>query len=106
MFVVVMITVLVRSSPKATSHFVWAEFINFTGWPDGLCFLSSLLTTCFIYGGLDGALHLAEEAPNPRVAVPKAAVNAVVIGFATAFAFTIALLYSISDFEAVIEIQG
>ncbi|KIW13606.1 hypothetical protein PV08_08796 [Exophiala spinifera] len=106
MFIALTIVIFARSSPKADSSFVWASFINASGWPDGLCFLGSLLTTCFIYGGLDAALHLAEETPNPRTAVPKAAVNAVLIGFATAFIFTITLLYSISDFDAVISIQG
>lgn len=106
LFLTIMITVLARSTPKASSTFVWATFINYTGWPDGVCFFTSLLTTCFCYGGLDASLHLAEEAPNPRVSVPRASVSAIVIGFCTAVPFAISLLYSISDFEAVVAIQG
>lgn len=106
LFLSTMITFLARSSPKASNEFVWRGFYNYTGWPDGVCFMTSLLTTCFCYGGLDAALHLAEEAPNPRVTVPRASVSAVVIGFMTAFPFTVALLYSISDFESVVSLHG
>ncbi len=106
LFLTMMISLLARSSPKASTTFVWSTFINFSGWSDGVCFFNSLLTTCFCYGGLDASLHLAEEAPNPRVSVPRASVSAIVIGFCTAFPFTIALLYSISDFEAVVAIEG
>lgn len=106
LFLATFITLLARSSPKATSDFVWKTFINETGWSDGVCFLNGLLTTCFIYAGLDASLHLAEEAPNPRKAVPRAAVLAVGVGFITAFLFSIALLYSISDFKSILAIEG
>jgi choline transport protein len=97
---------LARSSPKADNEFVWNTFINDTEWNNGVCFFNGLLTTCFIYAGLDASLHLAEEAPNPRRAVPRASVLAVGIGFITAFLFTISLLYSISDFETILAING
>ncbi|KAL6786148.1 amino acid transporter [Trichoderma sp. SZMC 28012] len=97
---------LIRSSPKAPSNFVWTTFINQTGWPDGVCFMSSLLTTCFIYSGLDASLHLAEEVPNPRIAVPRACLGAIAIGFLTAFAYLIAMLYSIVDLDSIINFDG
>ncbi|KAI7769409.1 hypothetical protein LZL87_012850 [Fusarium oxysporum] len=96
---------LARSSPKADNTFVWGTFINSTGWPDGVCFFTGMLPTCFIYSGLDASLHLAEEAKNPRVSVPRASVLTISIGFVTATCFTIALLYSISDYEGVLAIQ-
>jgi choline transport protein len=106
LFLVSTIAIFVRSSPKASSEFVWGTFVNSTGWPDGVCFLSALLTTSFIFAGLDAALHMAEEAPNPRTAVPIASVSAVGIGFVTAFIYGIAVLYSISDFEKILGITG
>lgn len=101
-----MISYFVRSSPKASNEFVWGTFINLTGWPDGVCFLASLLTTSFIFAGLDAALHMAEDAPNPRSSVPIASVSAVGIGFVTAFIYAIAVLYAISDFEQFLAIDG
>ncbi|KAH7169458.1 amino acid/polyamine transporter I [Fusarium sp. MPI-SDFR-AT-0072] len=105
MFCTLFVTMLARSSPKADNTFVWGTFINSTGWPDGVCFFTGMLPTCFIYSGLDASLHLAEEAKNPRVSVPRASVLTISIGFVTATCFTIALLYSISDYEGVLAIQ-
>jgi choline transport protein len=102
LFTIGFITLLVRGTPKAPSEFVWATFINYTGWPDGVCFISGLLTSCFMYGGLDGAMHIAEECQNPRQTVPWAMMTAVTIGFFTALPYTIAQLYALTDIEAII----
>ncbi|EED21859.1 choline transport protein, putative [Talaromyces stipitatus ATCC 10500] len=106
LFLISLIFYTVRASPKATSEFVWNTFLNLTGWPDGVCFFAAQLTTCFCFAGLDGALHLAEDAPNPRTAVPRATVTTVLIGFTTAFSIAICILYSISDFESLLTIDG
>ncbi|KAL7904993.1 amino acid transporter [Trichoderma velutinum] len=98
--------ILIRSSPKASSHFVWSTFINQTGWPDGVCFIASLLTTCFIYSGLDASLHLTDEVPNPRITVPRACLGAIIIGFLTTFAYLIAMLYSIVDLDSIRNFDG
>jgi len=106
LFFTTAITLLARSNPKAPSEFVWSTFINQTGWSDGLCFFSGLLTTCFQYAGLDGALHLAEECKNPQKTVPRAMLAAVTIGFCTAFPFAIILLYSVSDIDYILGMNG
>lgn len=106
LFIATSITLLVRSKPKAPSSFVWTTFINQTGWSDGLCFFSGLLTTCFQYAGLDGALHLAEECENPQKTVPRAIMAAVTIGFCTAFPFGIIVLYSVSDIDSILNTSG
>ncbi len=100
------IGLLTRSKPKATNTFVWDSFINFTGWPDGVTFMTGLLTPFFMYCGLDGALHLSEEADDPRRVVPRVCVGVIVVGFCTAFPFAIAILYSISDFDAIVSSTG
>ncbi|KAK5043611.1 hypothetical protein LTR84_011371 [Exophiala bonariae] len=105
-FLATFIGILGRASPKATHEFVWTTFINKTGWPNGVCFLTGLITPAFMYGGLDGALHLSEEAKNPRKIVPRACVGVIIVGFCTAFPFAIALLYSISDFQTITESSG
>ncbi|KAK5047013.1 hypothetical protein LTR84_006955 [Exophiala bonariae] len=105
-FVSDFIGLLVRSSPKATNEFVWTTFINETGWPDGVCFMIGLLPPFFMFGGLDGALHVAEEANNAHRVVPRVTVGVVVVGFCTAFPFAIAIMYSISDFTAIVGSSG
>ncbi|ETI19532.1 hypothetical protein G647_09366 [Cladophialophora carrionii CBS 160.54] len=101
MFLFALITLLARSSPKASSKFVWATFINYTGWPDGVCFIIGLSTSCFMYIGLDASMHIAEECNEPHRTVPWAMITAVLIGCTTAFAYTVAQLYALTDIEAI-----
>ncbi|OCT46155.1 hypothetical protein CLCR_01319 [Cladophialophora carrionii] len=56
MFLFALITLLARASPKASSKFFWATLINYTGWPDGLCLIIGLPTSCFMYIGLDASM--------------------------------------------------
>jgi choline transport protein len=106
LFITTLVAMVVRSSPKASSSFVWTSFINYTGWPDGVCFIIGLSTSCFMYLGVDAAMHLAEECHQPSRTVPKAIMSAVLIGFTTAFPFTIALLYGISDIDSILTATG
>ncbi|KAH6867788.1 amino acid/polyamine transporter I [Thelonectria olida] len=105
-FVVVTVLLIVRPSNKAPDAFVWDTFVNFTGWPDGICFLTSLLTSSFGFTGLDACIHLAEDVSSPKKVVPRAIVLTVAIGFVTTFPFIVVLLYGISDMNAVLAIQG
>ncbi|EXJ68395.1 uncharacterized protein A1O5_08187 [Cladophialophora psammophila CBS 110553] len=102
LFLASFIALLVRSSPKAPSSFVWATFINYTGWADGVCFIIGLSTSCFMYIGLDASMHIAEECKDPSRTVPMAMVTAVTIGCTTAFAYTVAQLYALTDIEAIL----
>jgi choline transport protein len=52
-----------------------------------------------MYGGLDAALHLAEETMNASQAVPRALMATIGIGFLTAFTFAVSMAYCISDLE-------
>jgi amino acid transporter len=103
-FVVILVTCLARSEEKQSNKFVWATFTNRSGWKsDGVAFFTSLVNANYIYGGIDGALHLAEEAKNASTAVPLALLSTITIGLVTAFAFAIAMLYTITDFDAVLK---
>lgn len=68
-----------------------------------MAFLTGLVNANFIYAGLDGAIHLAEECHNASRAVPRALISTVSIGFVTSFAFVVAMTYSYTDFDAVLE---
>jgi len=101
LFAVSIFTTLGRSNSKQSHDFVWITFVNLTGWDEGFAFLYGLLVPCFMYCGLDGALHVAEECLNPRKTVPKVLLMTVGIGFVTAFVFTIVMCYCISNFVLV-----
>ncbi|OQV10176.1 hypothetical protein CLAIMM_14211 [Cladophialophora immunda] len=102
LFLISFIAILARSSPKAPNSLVWSTWINYTGWSDGVCFILGLSTSCFMFIGLDAATHLAEECTNAGRTVPKAVLGAIIIGFCTAFPYAVAVLYGITDVDAII----
>ena len=102
-FLVIFITCLARSPTKQPSEFVWVTFENNSGWSSkGITFLTGLVNANYIYAGLDGAVHLAEECKNASKAVPMALMSTIFIGIVTAFAFAVAIMYSYTDFDAVL----
>lgn len=76
--------------------------MNDSKWPDGIVFLTGQVNTNFMYSGLDGAIHLAEDAINASTAVPMALMATIGIGFVTTFTFVVAMFYCISDFDLVL----
>ncbi|KAH7008648.1 amino acid/polyamine transporter I [Ilyonectria destructans] len=101
-FLAILITCLARSQSKQSDAFVWGNFVNPSGWSaDGVVFLIGLSNPNFIYSGLDGAVHLAEECTDAARTVPKALMSTIVVGFITGFSFAIAMTYCTTDFDAV-----
>ena len=88
------------AQPKQSSYYVWHTFINNTGWSsNALVFLTGLINPTYGFGGLDGAIHLAEDCFDPAKTVPRAICYSLVVGFVTAFFFTVSMLYSLKDVE-------
>ncbi|EXJ84860.1 hypothetical protein A1O3_05535 [Capronia epimyces CBS 606.96] len=102
LFIVVTITCVSLAHPKKDNDFVWNTWVNGSGWPAGVCFLTGLVTPCFMFAGIDSAMHLAEEVQTPARIIPRAIVSSIVVGFVSAFAYTIGMLYCIKDFDAVL----
>ncbi|KAI7762061.1 hypothetical protein LZL87_004368 [Fusarium oxysporum] len=100
-FFVTCITCLSRSR-KQSPEWVWTKFETTTGWNDGVAFMTSLVTPCYMHGGLDAALHLAEETLNASQTVPRALMATIGIGFLTAFTFAVSMAYCISDLEGLL----
>ncbi|QRD91067.1 putative amino acid transporter [Aspergillus flavus] len=103
-FVIIMVTCLARSASRyEASSSVWATFLDGSGWNSGgVAFLTGLVSPNYMYAGIDGALHLAEECRNATTAVPRALISTLVIGFVTSFAFMITMLYCTSDLDTVV----
>ncbi|KAL4958364.1 amino acid/polyamine transporter I [Aspergillus filifer] len=97
-FVAITITCPTRSGVQVNSREIWSTLTNGTGnWPDGIAFLTGLSTPQFMLSGLDATLHLAEECLEPERVVPKAVLVTVMVGFLTAFPFSIGIIYSWAD---------
>ena len=54
------------------------------------------------FGGLDGAIHLAEDCVNATKIVPLATIFSIVTAVVTTFFFAVAMLYCINDIGSVI----
>ncbi|KAF1738116.1 Choline transport protein [Beauveria bassiana] len=91
-FAVVSITALACASPNYNSgKFVFTEFINKTGWPDGVAWLLGLLQ-----GGL--GLTAFPSQKGPRIMV-----GCIGIGISTGSIFLVVLLFVAGDIQQVIE---
>ena len=102
-FFTIVVTCLARSETKQSSRVVWTDFTNGTGWSsDGIVFLTGLISPNYMYAGIDGAIHLAEECKHAAITVPRAIMSTLTIGFITSFLFAVSMTYCIQDFEAVL----
>ncbi|KAJ5864528.1 Amino acid/polyamine transporter I [Penicillium soppii] len=103
-FAVICITVLSCASPNYNSaEFVFTDFINTTGWPDGVAWLLGLLQGGLGVTGFDGVAHMIEEIPNPSVEGPKIMIACVGIGTITGTIFLVCLLFVAGDINKIIE---
>ena len=92
-FGVICITLLACSSPNYQSgSFVYRDFFNETGWPDGLAWLLGLLQGGLGLTGFDAVAHMIEEIPAPTIEGPRIMIACVGIGLFTGFVFLSVLL--------------
>lgn len=101
-FFVIFITCLARSSTKQSAEFVWTQFSDESGWSPGISFLTGLISPNYMYSGIDGAIHLAEECKDPERVVPRALLSTLIIGFITSFIFAVSMTYCIGNFATVV----
>lgn len=102
-FVVILITAPACANPHASGTFVFAHFVNSTGWKsDGIAFIVGLINPNWIFACLDSATHLAEEVPQPERNIPIAILATVGIGAFTSWFYCIALFFCIKDMDQLI----
>ncbi|OQE92882.1 hypothetical protein PENNAL_c0006G06904 [Penicillium nalgiovense] len=101
-FVIVSITCLACASPNYNSaYFVFCDFVNTTGWPDGIAWLLGLLQGGLGVTAFDAVAHMIEEVPNAEIEGPKIMVSCVGIGVFTGSIFLIILLFVAGNMEMV-----
>ncbi|KIM92611.1 hypothetical protein OIDMADRAFT_36482 [Oidiodendron maius Zn] len=80
----VLVALLVQAHPKQSAKFVFADFVNLTGWSsNGIVFMLGLLPGSVAVNGFDSAAHMAEEMDNPRKQVPQVMVGSAVLSAMT-----------------------
>lgn len=102
-FVVISITLLACSHGHYnTGTFVYGNFINETGWPDGIAWLLGLLQGGLGLTGFDAVAHMVEEIPDPTKEGPKIMIYCVLVGLFTGFIFLTVLLLVAGDIDDAI----
>ncbi|KAK5689474.1 choline transporter, partial [Elasticomyces elasticus] len=103
-FFVILVTVPSVTPAHKPASFVFATFINNTGWNQpGIAFIVGLINTNWPFCCLDCATHLSEEVPRPERNIPIAICGTVAIGFVTAWFFAVAMFFSLyGDFEQLV----
>ncbi|KAL4798806.1 amino acid/polyamine transporter I [Aspergillus venezuelensis] len=96
-------TLLAASKEKQSSTAVFTEYNNTSGWGDGWTMIIGITACLWAFSGGDGPTHLAEEVPNPSRTVPIAILLTIAMGFVTVFAWIIALMFVVTDVQAVID---
>ncbi|KAL1407660.1 hypothetical protein Q8F55_007093 [Vanrija albida] len=100
-FLAILITVPATAPTHQPSSFVWTQWQNESGWSNRFVVAATgLVNPAFIWSGIDGAVHIAEDCLNPARTVPLALLSSIALGFVTGLAMSIALLYSVQDVAA------
>lgn len=100
----ILITVPAVAPTHQHAKFVFATFINNTGWAEGgIAFIVGLVNTNWSFACLDCATHLAEEVHRPERMIPIAIMGTVAIGFVTSWFWSMAMFFSIvGDFSDIL----
>ncbi|KAM0411139.1 hypothetical protein ACHAPD_010965 [Fusarium lateritium] len=94
--------VLLSTSDKTDSEFVFATFQNETGWNDGIAWILGLLQSALSLIGYDAVLHMTEEMPTPARDAPLAMVYAVGVGGTTGTIFILVMLFCLTDLPSIV----
>ncbi|KAL6890086.1 amino acid/polyamine transporter I [Trichoderma evansii] len=102
-FVASLVTLLTVQDIKQSSDFVFRQYTNVSGWSDGWAFFIGVTGCLWAYSGVDAPTHVSEEVPNPSRNVPIAIITTMALGIATVLAWNIALMFVVTDLQALIE---
>ncbi|TFY80922.1 hypothetical protein EWM64_g3091 [Hericium alpestre] len=104
---IVMIVGLPIATPhefKNTAQYTFGHFEKSTGWPDGFAFILSFLAPLWTLSGLDGSVHISEEASNASIAVPATIIGATIVGGVLGWAINVAVAFNMgTDLAALID---
>lgn len=101
--IVIVITLLATSSPKASAKWVFGGTNNATGWDSiVIAWLIGLLQSSYAYVGFDIVYHVSEEMSNPKKDGPTAANWTILLSGASSWIVIVCLLFSIEDLDRVL----
>ncbi|KAL2207051.1 amino acid transporter [Sarocladium strictum] len=99
---VIIAIILLAMSDKTDASFVFTDFNNETGWPDGVAWILGLLQSVLSLVGIDVVLHMSEEMPNPSRDAPRAMMVTIAVGAVTGVGFILTMLFCLTDLDAIL----
>ena len=101
-FFVILIVVPAKAPTHQHARFVFANFVNNTGWKsNGIAFIVGLVNTNWSFACLDCATHMAEEIARPERMIPIAIMGTVAIGFVTAWFYSVSMFFSMQSLDGL-----
>jgi amino acid transporter len=97
---------VVHLAPISPSHFVWKDYVVYSGYPSGLAWLIGQSGSAILFIGYDGACHMAEEVKDAAMNVPRAMISTIFINGAFGLATYIVILYCFGNPEDVLGFAG
>ncbi|KAJ5898701.1 hypothetical protein N7504_008989 [Penicillium tannophilum] len=99
---ITMVTVAAAAPAHNDSKFVFATWMNKTGWNDNvMCFITGLVNPLYALGGLDGISHITEEMPNPGRNAPLGLAITLSIAFVTGVSYLLSLMFSVQNYDTL-----
>ncbi|KAK2608560.1 hypothetical protein QQS21_002907 [Conoideocrella luteorostrata] len=84
------------------ASFVFGQWINQTGWGDGVVWFLGLVQSAYGLTAFDSVIHMVEEIPAPRRNAPRTMYLAVLIGAFTGFIFMMVCLFCIQNVDNIL----
>ncbi|KAM0513250.1 hypothetical protein ACHAPE_008099 [Trichoderma viride] len=86
-----------------SAKFVFATWINQSGWPDGVTWFIGLVQGAYGLTAFDSVIHMVEEIPAPRKNGPKTMYLSVLCGAISGFIFMVMCLFTIQNLDNVLD---
>jgi amino acid transporter len=85
-----------------SGSFVFGNWINETGWSDGVTWFTGLIQAAYGLTAFDSVIHMVEELPSPRTNAPRAMYLAVISGAVSGGLFMVVCLFCIQDLDTLL----
>ncbi|KZZ96660.1 Amino acid/polyamine transporter I [Moelleriella libera RCEF 2490] len=107
LFVAFSLTLLICVGTKPnlsfqSAAFVFGQWINQTGWSDGVVWFLGLVQSAYGLTAFDSVIHMVEEIPAPRRNAPRTMYLAVLIGALSGFVFMVVCLFCIQNMDSIL----
>lgn len=102
-----LISLLVRATPKRTAYEVFSKWVNETGWDsDGVVFFLGILPGIAAVNAFDCATHVTDEVDNPGKIVPQVMIGSAIMSAVAGLGMTILFLFCITNADGLLEPVG